>query len=77
MTLRCDGVFFGTLRHSVIRATASTVSNPSATLELDIGPSGASSYLLIDHSTEERRFEEASDVSEEQALDLVGRVLGG
>ena len=50
---------------------------PGATLELDIGPSGALSYLLIDYSTEERSFEEASDVSEEQALDLVSRVLGG
>jgi hypothetical protein len=50
---------------------------PGTTLELDIGPSGALSYLLIDHSTEERRFEEASDVPEEQALDLVRRVLGG
>ena len=48
-----------------------------ATLELDIGPSGALSYLLIDHSTEVRQFEEASDISEGQALDLVGRVLGG
>jgi hypothetical protein len=48
-----------------------------ATLELDIGPSGALSYLLIDHSAEERQFEEASDISREQALDLVRRVLGG
>jgi hypothetical protein len=50
---------------------------PSETLELDVGPSGALSYLLIDQSTEERQFEEASDISEEQALDLVRRVLGG
>lgn len=50
---------------------------PGATLELDIGPSGALSYLLVDYSTEERRFEEASDISEEQALDLVRRVIGG
>jgi hypothetical protein len=50
---------------------------PSAILELDIGPSGALSYLLIDHSADERVFEEASDVSEEQAFDLVRRVLGG
>ncbi len=50
---------------------------PRATLELDIGPSGVLSYLLIDQSTGERQFEEASDVSEEQALDLVRRVVGG
>jgi hypothetical protein len=49
---------------------------PSATLELDIGPSGSLSYLLIDQSKAERQFEEASDISEEQALDLVRRVLG-
>jgi hypothetical protein len=50
---------------------------PNATLELDIGPSGALSYLLVDQSTADRLFEEASDISEEQALDLVRRVLGG
>jgi hypothetical protein len=49
---------------------------PQGTLNLDIGPSGALSYLLIEQTDGERRFEEASDVSEQQALDLVRRVLG-
>ena len=48
-----------------------------AELELDIGPSGALSYLLIEHTDEGRRFEEGSGLSERQALDLVRRVIGG
>lgn len=49
---------------------------PRATLELDIGPSGALSYLLVDQTEAERWFEEASDISKRQALDLVRGVLG-
>jgi hypothetical protein len=50
---------------------------PSANLELDIGPSGVLSYLLIEQRDGGQQFEEASDLSDRQALDLVRRVLGG
>jgi hypothetical protein len=50
---------------------------PQATLELDIGPSGMLSYLLVDNSTGERQFDEEAEVSERQALDAVRRVVGG
>jgi hypothetical protein len=50
---------------------------PNATLELDIGPIGMLSYLLIDNSTGERQFEEEAEVGERQALDAVRRVVGG
>jgi hypothetical protein len=50
---------------------------PMADLELDIGPSGALSYLIIERVDEDRRFEEGSEISEQQALDLVRRVIGG
>ena len=48
-----------------------------ADLELDIGPSGELSYLLITKGDDGRQFDEGSDLPEEQALDLVRRVLGG
>ena len=49
----------------------------SVDLELDIGPSGELSYLLITQGDDGRQFDEGSDLPEEQALDLVRRVLGG
>ena len=49
---------------------------PQADLEIDIGPSGALSYLLIERADGNRRFEEGSDISQEQVLDLAGRVNG-
>jgi hypothetical protein len=48
---------------------------PSATLELDIGPSGDLSYLLISQSSADRQFEECSELSYRQALELVRRVI--
>ncbi len=50
---------------------------PNADLNLDIGPSGALSYLLIVRGEEGRTFEEEYDVSDQHALDLVRRVIGG
>ena len=46
-------------------------------LQLDVGPSGALSYLLIDRRESERRFEEGYDLTDREALELVRRVLGG
>ena len=49
---------------------------PRSSLELDIGPEGTLGYLLIEHTDGGRRFEEASDLTTEQAYDLIGRVVG-
>lgn len=49
----------------------------NADINLDIGPSGALSYLLIERGEEGRTFEEKYDVSDQHALDLVRRVIGG
>ena len=48
-----------------------------ADLELDIGPSGELSYLLIMQGDDGRQFEEGSDLPDQQALDLVRRAFGG
>lgn len=45
-------------------------------LELDIGPNGELSYLLIIQGEDGRQFEEGTDLAEQQALDLVTGVLG-
>jgi len=50
---------------------------PSANLELDIGPGGELSYLLVTQGEDGRQFDEGTDLPEQQALDLVRRVLGG
>ena len=49
----------------------------SADLELDIGPGGELSYLLITRGDDGRQFDEGADLPEQEALDLVRRVLGG
>lgn len=48
-----------------------------ADLELDIGPSGGLSYLLITKGDGGRQFDEGSDLPEDQVLDLVRHILGG
>ena len=50
---------------------------PSANLELDIGPSGELSYLLITQGDDGRQFDEGTDLPEQEALGLVRRVPGG
>lgn len=48
-----------------------------AHLELDIGPNGDLSYLLVLQDGDGRQFEEGSLVNAQEALDLVRHVLGG
>jgi hypothetical protein len=48
-----------------------------ADFNLDIGPTGDLSYLLIERGADGRTFEEKYDVSDQHALDLVRRVVGG
>ena len=50
---------------------------PSADLELDIGPTGELSYLLVTRGDDGRQFDEGTDLPEQEALDLVRRVLDG
>lgn len=50
---------------------------PSADLELDIGPTGKLSYLLVTRGDGGRQFDEGTDLPEQEALDLVRRVLDG
>ena len=45
-------------------------------LELDIGPDGMLSYLLIEHHEAGRRFKEGTDLPLPAALDLIRRVVG-
>jgi hypothetical protein len=48
---------------------------PSATLELDIGPAGELSALLVEQVSGERRFAEHDALSQAAAFALIGRVL--
>ncbi len=45
-------------------------------LELDISPDGALSYLLIDRTGGERRYDECYDLSAREARELIARVIG-
>jgi hypothetical protein len=44
---------------------------------LDIGPSGDLSYLLVERSEDGRKFEEKYEVPEQRVMDLVRQVIGG
>jgi hypothetical protein len=48
---------------------------PTAELELDIGPEGAFSYLLIEHPNGVRRFSEGTGLSRSGAFALIERVI--
>ena len=48
---------------------------PSSELELNVGPEGGLSFLVIEHPDGDRRFTEGYDLSADEALELVRRVI--
>lgn len=48
---------------------------PSSELELNVGPEGGLSFLVIEHPKGEPRYRQGSDLSNVEALDLVRSVI--